>query len=189
MGSSSFPAAWGTRDGPMSEARRASLSMYDLPELRASTDAWWRGLAQAFRDAGLQSVPDALTRGVDLETLWLSSDLLLGQTCGYPLTHVLAGRVTLVATPVFAVEGCEGPHYRSALIVRRDDDARHLADLRGRRAAVNYRGSHSGWNILRHEVAPLAEAGSFFAEVVDSGSHGGSMAAVAEGRADLAAVD
>src|SRR6185312_8107473 len=30
----------------------ASLPMYDLPELRAATDAWWKGLARAFRREG-----------------------------------------------------------------------------------------------------------------------------------------
>ena len=35
----------------------ASLPMYDLPELRAATDAWWRGLAQAFRREGIADLP------------------------------------------------------------------------------------------------------------------------------------
>ena len=32
----------------------ASLPMYDLPELREATDAWWRGLARAFAAEGLE---------------------------------------------------------------------------------------------------------------------------------------
>ena len=31
--------------------------MYDLPELQAATDAWWDGLAQAFRREGLSNIP------------------------------------------------------------------------------------------------------------------------------------
>ena len=45
---------------------RASLPMYDLPGLDAATDAWWAGLAAAFRAEGLREVPDNLTRGGDV---------------------------------------------------------------------------------------------------------------------------
>jgi len=48
-----------------------------------------------------------------LDEFWLREDLLLSQTCGYPLVKALAGRVQLVATPVFSVDGCAGGDYRS----------------------------------------------------------------------------
>ena len=167
----------------------ASLPMYDLPALRRATDDWWSGLARALTAAGLDGVPTHLERRLGLDEVWRHPSLLISQTCGYPLTHALAGRVQLVATPVYDVEGCEGATYRSAFLVRDGDPAERLADLRGRRVAVNSRSSQSGYNCLRRALAPLAEGGPLFAEVVVTGSHGASLAAVRGNRADLAAVD
>ena len=41
---------------------RASLPMYALPGLEAATEAWWAGLAAAFRAEGLAEVPRLLQR-------------------------------------------------------------------------------------------------------------------------------
>src|SRR3546814_8202871 len=89
---------------------RASLPMYDLPGLEAATDAWWAGLAAAFRAEGLHQVPERLTREGGHAALWTAPDLLFSQTCGYPLTHALAGRVTLVATPIYDCPGRSEEH-------------------------------------------------------------------------------
>jgi ABC-type phosphate/phosphonate transport system substrate-binding protein len=43
--------------------------------------------------------------------------------------------------------------------------------------------------VFRHAVVPLAKAGRFFGEVIRTGSHLGSLRAVAENRADVAAID
>jgi ABC-type phosphate/phosphonate transport system substrate-binding protein len=163
--------------------------MYDLPEVRAATDAWWRGLAQAFRREGIAEVPDALDRSVDSAELWLRPDLLFSQTCGYPLKHRLDGRVALVATPRYAADGCDGPNYCSMIIVHARRSATGIADLRGVRCAINSRDSQSGCNALRALVAGLAEGGRFFRSVIVSGSHAASVALVASGDADVAAVD
>ena len=168
---------------------QASLPMYDLPELRAQTDALWAGFARAFRAEGLPNVPDVLTRGDDVTALWTSPDLFFSQTCGYPLTHRLAGRVTLVATPVYDLPDCAPGHYRSEILVRADDAAARLADLRGRCAAANGADSQSGYSALRHAVMDLAEDGRFFASVIFTGSHRASMQAVVRGEADVGAVD
>jgi ABC-type phosphate/phosphonate transport system substrate-binding protein len=166
-----------------------SLPMYDLPEAAGATDALWRGLAEHLRRAGIEDVPGALTRHPSLPAHWLAPDLLFSQTCGFPLRHVLKGRVRLVATPCYAVPGCEGPSYRSLILVRAGSRFRSLADLRDSRAAFNARDSQSGYNAFRSVIAPLARDGRFFAEVVETGSHAASLEAVAAGRADVAAVD
>jgi ABC-type phosphate/phosphonate transport system substrate-binding protein len=167
----------------------ASLPMYDLPELHAATDAWWQGLARAFRREGLVDVPDVLDRRPDYQQVLLSPDLLFSQTCGYPLTHALAGKVTLLATPLYAVEGCKAADYCSLVIVAADNPAAGIADLRGTRCAVNGPDSQSGCNALRALVAPLAEGGRFFGKVAVSGSHRASIGLVASGHADVAAID
>src|SRR5262249_37303706 len=120
---------------------------------------------------------------------WFSGDLLFSQTCGYPLTHVLKGSVQLVATPCYETAGCEGPTYCSFVIVAADSPAASISDLYGKRVAFNTPDSQSGMNALRAVVAPLSSNGQFFSGVVRTGSHSGSVSAVAAGDADVAAVD
>ena len=166
----------------------ASLGMYDLPEIAGHTAALWRCIAAALRDAGFDDVPDTLAQGPVADAL-LSPDLLLGQTCGYPLTHALAGRVRYVATPCYRAPGCAGGFYRSAFVVREDHPARRLADCRGAVFALNGFDSHSGWNAPRLAMARLATGGVFAGGLVETGAHRASLATVAAGRAGFCAVD
>jgi ABC-type phosphate/phosphonate transport system substrate-binding protein len=163
--------------------------MYDLPEMRAATDAWWRGLARAFRREGIADVPDSLDRRERYADVWTLPDLLFSQTCGYPLTHALAGRVELVATPCYGAEGCEGPGYCSFVIVGADSTASTIGDLRGARCAINGLDSQSGYNALRALAAPMAKDGRFFSSVAITGGHQASLALVASGQADIATID
>lgn len=167
----------------------ASLPMYDLPELRAATDAWWRGLARAFRREGIVDLPASLDRQVPYREVWLMPDLLFSQTCGYPLTHALADHVALVATPCYRTDGCDGPSYCSFVIVAAGSSIRAIGDLRERRCAVNGLDSQSGYNALRALVAGEAREGRFFGAVTMTGGHKASLAHIASGQADVAAVD
>ncbi len=167
----------------------ATLPMYDFPALRFATNTWWSGLARALTDEGFTDVPSTLTRAPDLSEQWLAPTLLLAQTCGYPLTMCLRSRVRLVALPCYAAVGCEGGMYRSAIIVRRNDEAQSLAEMRGRRAVLNSSMSHSGMNVLRAMVAELAAGEPFFSKVSISGSHARSIEMVHNGDSDLAAID
>lgn len=167
----------------------ANLPMYDLPELRGVTDAWWEGLAQAFRSEGIDDVPASLNRSVGYRDAWLLPDLLISQTCGYPLTHVLRGQVDLLATPCYSAPGCSGSDYCSFVIVAADDPVVDVADLRGRRCAINSHDSQSGANSLKALVAGLGGAGRFFGSVAVTGGHAASLARVAAREADVAAID
>lgn len=167
----------------------ASLPMYDLPELRQATDEWWRGLARAFAQEGINDVPAGLLRGQNYHDAWSHPDLLFSQTCGYPLTHELRGKIKLVATPCYAAPGCSGPNYCSAVLVHADSPARYLEDLRGKRCVISSRSSHSGYNALRDSVAPIAGGKVFFGRVEPSGSHLNSIAMIRANDADIAAVD
>jgi len=158
----------------------AALQMYDWPELRAATDAWWAGLARHM------GVDLPLSRPADFTAPWFREDLLFAQTCGYPFTHALKGKVTLIATPHYAADGCDGADYRSILFAR---EKRPLADYRGSIAAVNTPDSMSGMLALKSVFAPFAEKGRFFARAVETGGHLASLAAVQEGRADVCAID
>ena len=163
--------------------------MYEIPGLGPATDAWWQGLARHFRATGIADVPEAPTRPDDLYAHWTDPALLFSQACGYPLTHALAGKCQLVATPCYAASGCAGPTYRSLLIVAENAPLRTLEDLRGRTVCYNGEDSQSGYNILRATFAPLARDGRFFGRAVCSGAHIDSIAMVARAEADIASID
>jgi len=91
--------------------------------------------------------------------------------------------------PVAWAEGCDGPFYRSAVVVRRPAALETLADCRGAVCAVNSWDSLSGWQALAARAAPLARDGGFFAAAELTGSHLASAAAVADGTADVASID
>jgi len=167
----------------------ASLPMYDLPELRDATDTWWQGLARAFRAEGVKDVPAALDRRASYGEVWLMSELLLSQTCGYPLMHKLRDRVALLATPCYSASGCSDAEYCSFVVVAADSPVTEVADLRGRRCVVNSHNSQSGANALKALVASRSEQGRFFGSVAVSGGHAASLAIVASGEADAAAID
>ena len=163
--------------------------MYDPPELRQEVDAWWRALAAAFRSEGVAGVPDALDRGIAFDALWSAPDLLFAQACGYPLVGEWSDRLQYVATPRHAAPGCDGALYCSWIVVTDDAAAQSIGDLRGATCSINGRVSHSGFNALRALVAPLAKDGRFFGDVRVSGGHSESLAQVARGEADVAAID
>ena len=173
----------------MDTQRIAALPMYDFPELESDHEALWAHMARGLVEAGIPNVPERLTRNLGHFDLWRHPNLLLAQGCEYPLATECTGAVRLVATPRYTAQGCDGGLYRSAIVVREGEAARSLADMRGRRCAVNERNSNSGMNLLRAAVAPLAGGGRFFGSVQFSGSHRRSLELVADGLADLAAID
>lgn len=170
-------------------ARRVSLPMYDLPGLQAVWDAWWRGICTGMMEAGARGLEPELTRFSDLMAHWRDPSMQLSQTCGYPYKLGLELDWRLLATPIYDVEWCEGPRYRNLVLVRRDDTAAELTDLRGRRVGYNSTDSHSGYNSIRSMVAPLARGGRFFGDAVETGGHLACIRALASGEIDCCSVD
>jgi ABC-type phosphate/phosphonate transport system substrate-binding protein len=166
----------------------AALPMYDDPGVAAANDAIWAAIATCLRQRGVPA-PAKLTRGGDLTAQWRSPSLVFGQTCGYPYAKDLRDAVRLIATPEYAFPGCEGAAYRSFLVRRAGDPRRRLDAFRGGVAAINSPDSNSGVNLFRATIAPIAEGRAFFGAVVATGSHRASLEAVADERADLAAID
>ena len=163
--------------------------MYDFPELAEAHDTLWTAVATRLRAAGLRDVPPRLDRHRGSRESWRHPALLLGQGCEYPLAKLHAEQIRVVATPRYTAPGCVGATYRSAVIVRTADAAQTLGDLRGRRCVINEVDSNSGMNLLRAAIAPLAAGGAYFASVAVSGAHRRSLALVASGEADVAAID
>lgn len=81
------------------------------------------------------------------------------------------------------------PAYFADLVVAADSAARSLTDLAGARFGYNDPGSLSGYFSVLFELERRGLAPSHFASVTALGSHHASLAAVAEGRIDCAAID
>jgi ABC-type phosphate/phosphonate transport system substrate-binding protein len=164
----------------------ASLPMYDVAGTMAANDRLWAAIRDGLRAAGLPA-PDALTRGAEtLWPQWTAPDLILSQTCGMPYRTRLHGHVTLIGTPDYGVEGCPPGYYRSVFVVRTHDPRTDLAAFDGAAMAYNEDTSQSGWS------APLthaAQRGLRLRPALRTGGHRLSLIAVAEGRAEIAALD
>lgn len=164
----------------------ASLGMYDAADCQAANDRYWALIRDHLATQSCE-VPAALLRGPDAYwPAWQSPDLILSQTCGYPYRARLHGKVTLVGTPDFGVEGCPPGYYRSLFIARKDDPRQTLRDFSGATFTYNEAMSQSGW------AAPISHAQTIGLDLrigAPSGGHALSAQVVAEGRADLAAVD
>lgn len=163
----------------------ASLGMYDRAETADANDRLWAGIRDGLRARGI-AAPEALTRGEGAYwPAWQAPDLVLSQTCGFPYRARLHGTVTLIGTPDYGVEGCPPGHYRSVFVVRADDP-RGLADFDGLPMAYNEELSQSGWAAPQNHAAAM---GLNLRAGLCTGGHRLSALAVAEGRADLAALD
>ncbi len=163
-----------------------ALPMYDRVENRAATDRYWSLIRAALAARGIDA-PAALRRGdPDLMPQWTDPALLLSQTCGFPYRAKLHGHVQLVGTPDFGVTGCPPGHYRSVLIARADDPRDHLAQFDGASLAYNDAMSQSGWAAPQNHAA---RHGLTLRAGPRTGAHAASLAAVATGQADVAALD
>ncbi|PZQ96774.1 MAG: hypothetical protein DI533_14410 [Cereibacter sphaeroides] len=164
----------------------ASLPMYDRVETAGANDRLWAAIRDGMRAEGLDA-PDALTRGAeDLWPQWTAPDLAFSQTCGFPYRSRLHGKVTLIGTPDYGIRGAPQGYYRSIFIARTDDLREKLADFDGARFAYNDGVSQSGW------AAPQTHAESHDMRLppcLRTGGHRASALAVAEGQADIAALD
>ena len=162
----------------------AALPMYNVsPALAAD---WHALLADVLRYAGARA---RIVEPDDLHAFWRRPELLLSQTCGYPYVLGLHEHMQLIATPQFNAPGCDGANYSSVIVTRQAAPFDTLEACRGTRAAFNSTDSNSGYNALRHAVAPHARDGRFFGATLETGSHLGSLRAVAQSRADVAAID
>lgn len=164
----------------------ASLGMYDFGPLMAANDRLWALVRDGLRTRGI-AAPDLLTRGEGAYwQAWEAPGLILSQTCGYPFRARLHGVVSYVGTPDYGVEGSPPGHYRSVFIARADDARVELADFDGARFAYNEGLSQSGWAAPQTHAAKL---GLRLPPALEAGAHRLSALAVAEGRADIAALD
>lgn len=169
----------------------ASLGMYDHPAQQRANDRLWSAIVTILRTRGVEGIPDALDRGRHVHDIWRDPKLLFGQACGYPLIADDSLALQVIALPIYDVPGStnNAATHASVLVARANDGRRSLVDYRETRAAINDPQSNTGMNLFRATLAPIAETSVFFASVVQTGSHRASVAAIAAGDADIAAID
>lgn len=158
--------------------------MYVAPaEVRQANEQW---LTRVCRILG---VGRERAEWPGLDSLWLAPQLLLTQTCGYPLMTRLRGRVKIIGRPAYELPYATAGNHRSLLLARVGDGRVSLADYSGSRGVINDDTSNTGMNLLRQRLLALRSGDRFFASVGRSGGHQQSLRWLREGRADLAAVD
>jgi len=159
-----------------------------------NTFAFTRQLARFLQD-GLD-MPVFLVDDLPWEARYGAIDageIDIAWVCGWPFayweTWTSAPLKPLVAPLMRGERYDKRPIYYSDVVVRAADRYQSFADLRGTRFAFNYAESQSGHNVVCQRLGANGWDQHFFAQTIQSGSHGGSIAAVRSGVADAAAID
>ena len=168
-----------------SPAMIASLPMYTRPELRAANAAFWVQIRDALRARGLEA-PDTLDLEIGVWEAWESPQLCFSQTCNFPYRARLHDAVTLIGAADYGLEGAAPGHYYSEFVVRSEDAGKRPEDFATARFAFNEGLSQSGWASPQNWAA---SRGFEFPASLQTGAHLQSARAVADGRADIAAID
>jgi len=174
---------------------RVSLPMYSVPN--DAVQVFWSAIATRLHELHGLSVVATLTAPQDLHAHWRDPELLLSQTCGYPLSTVLHDKVQVLGTFAYDAPGAQGIACRSQMIVRSYDPRTTLLQFAGSTFAFNAKDSQSGFNapsawIAGQRLAGLSEVlqqQPFFTAMLETGSHRASIEAVLQAGADIAAID
>ena len=169
--------------------RTASLPMYSLPEMAAANCALWTALQQGLRAKGVDTADIKSDNGRRAAPDGIGPTVFFSQICGYPLFKHYRDQGRLLATPHYAVPGCVGSTHRAFFVVRSDDLARRLEDVRGRIFGCNSLLSNSGMNLPRLSLARIAGGKPFFSSVVMTGGHVASLERLAGRSIDVCSID
>jgi len=159
----------------------ASLAMYPFSHLRSAYDQLW----DAVRGRLSIDAP-ALDWVLDPMDACRRDDLVLGQTCGWPLVTELASSVRVIGTFDCDVEGAHDGTYCSVLVCNSSDPLDDILRRPDLVVVANSSDSLSGWVSLR---AAAASGGRHLDSARWTGSHAASIDALRDGRAQLAAID
>ncbi len=184
---------------------RLRMQGLDAPERLTRRNGDMPAVPGGIRDGeGSLIAPDPATLPpdeLDLPTLWHHPKLVFVQTCWGPMELGLEKHVRVVGQPDYSVfDGGEGEFYSSAVLMRRGEapecgspaDGRPilpLEDMRGARLAYNSADSMSGLIALARDLDAIGQSLVLFGDRIESGSHRASAVAVADGTADVCAVD
>lgn len=163
----------------------ASLPMYARVSNREAHDALWILIRDGLRCRDI-AAPDNLDHETNHMDGWARDDLVLGHMCNLPFRAQFRDKVTLIGASDYGLDGCAPGYYRSVFVVRADSAAKSPQDLADARFVCNDQLSQSGYG------APQLWAqnrGFAFQLYRETGSHNASIAAIATGHADIAAID
>jgi ABC-type phosphate/phosphonate transport system substrate-binding protein len=169
--------------------RTASLPMYSLPEMAAANSALWTALQQGLRAKGVETADIKLDSGKRAVPDGIGPGVFFTQICGYPLFKHYRDKGLVLATPHYAAPGCVESTHRAFFMVRSDDPAECLEDVRGRIFGCNSLLSNSGTNLPRLSLARIAGGKPFFSSVVMTGGHVASLERLAGSRIDVCSID
>jgi ABC-type phosphate/phosphonate transport system substrate-binding protein len=169
--------------------QRASLPMYNLPEMRVANQAFWNAIRAELERQDIDVASVALDFARPPVPPKIERDTLFTQVCGYPLQTIYRGQATLLAAPAYAAEHCTGATHAGVFVVHLDAKYQQLADLRGCNFVFNSRHSNSGMNLPRRSIADIAGRKRFFGSIKETHSQPGNIERVARGEADATCVD
>ncbi|MGJ8622582.1 MAG: phosphate/phosphite/phosphonate ABC transporter substrate-binding protein [Yoonia sp.] len=159
--------------------------MYARPGNAAAHAALWTLIRDHLRAGGI-AAPDRLNCHIAPMDGWAHPDLVLGQICNLPLRKLFIDKVTVIGAADYGLAGCPAGYYRSHFVVRKDSPFRDPIALTDARFAYSEVLSQSGYGAAQLWAAAR---GAQFRPTLQTGSHKASIAAVAEGRADIASID
>ena len=169
--------------------RTASLPMYSLPEMAAANSGLWGALRQGLRAKGVDTADIKSDHGRRAAPDGIGPRVFFTQICGYPLFKHYRDQGLVLATPHYAAPGCVGSTHRAFFMVRSDDPAQRLEDVRGRIFGCNSLLSNTGMNLPRLSLARIAGGKPFFSSVVMTGGHVASLERLDRNSIDVCSID
>lgn len=169
----------------------ASFPMYVVTPTAFQTLWDWmrqdiiKQLGNSYSDA----IEEVLIYPQDLHEHWQQANVLMSQTCGYPLVTELKNKVHLLGSFEYDVPFANEIYCKSVIICKANHEGTQLSDFKNKVVAFNSAQSQSGYNSLRHLIAPLSSKGQFFKSTIFTGGHRDSVLAVQAGQADIASID
>jgi ABC-type phosphate/phosphonate transport system substrate-binding protein len=163
----------------------ASLPMYARASNRAAHDTLWGLIRDNLRAQNIEA-PDKLDHDINPVDSWGQDGLVLGQICNLPLRAKFMDKVTIIGAADYGLEGCKPGYYRSHFVVRHDCPATDPLAMLDARFVCNEPLSQSGYGSA--QLWALAQGGQFKPSAT-TGSHHASIAEVAAGTGDIAAID
>lgn len=136
--------------------------------------------------------PTELTVGQSLDAL-MDGEVDVGFVCGLPYS-LMAQRddapLELLAAPVLRGRRYQGhPIYFSDIVVCQGSAFTSFETLGGCTWGYNEEISHSGWNLVCAHLFEHGLTPAYFGKMIKTGSHMRSLAMVAQGEVDAAAID
>ena len=170
----------------------ASLSMYDWPETAHAIDVLWSHIQNQLIQREIEA-PLIVDRNTHPAALWSKPELIIGQTCGWPYANYLKEQVVPFARFHYDLPDCPAGHYNSVYIGHDDADYDHLTSPQAfefvEKIAMNSDDSQSGFHVFAEIAGKPSEEAIATEKRVVTGAHRNSISAVANGDANIAAID